>query len=197
MNMNSTAATSLASAATAKRAAVRHVAAELRQMRQTPRTERTSEWKNAFTAKRRELRTLWTQYLDLLPAEPSVPGYEESFDMWVVIDDLENERQQHEVLKQRMAELVQPHLAQAAKPQRILKQSALIAELEHVWPTIAQDLKEASRNGLTRDAKMENGWDVNAARAWADHKGKLKSQTPLTALSASTWPGEVTRHTIT
>ena len=197
MNMNSFAATSLASAVTANRTAIRHVAAELRQMRQTPRSERTSGWEIAFTARRRELRSLCILYLDLLPTESPVPGYEESFDMWVARDDLENERKQHDALKQRMAELVQPTVAQAAEPPRILKQLALVAELEHVWPTIAKDLKDASRNGLTRDAKMDNGWDVNAARAWADRKGKLKSQTPLTVLSASPWPGGVTRHTIT
>lgn len=59
-----------------------------------------------------------------------------------------------------------------ATPPRILKRRVLVSELGGDWQTIDADLKEASRNGLDA-AKVDGGWDVEKARAWAKDNGKL------------------------
>ena len=60
-------------------------------------------------------------------------------------------------------------------PPRILKKAVLIRELEHEWPTIEGDMREASRNGLSKAKTSNHGfWDVEEARRWADRNGKMK-----------------------
>lgn len=73
----------------------------------------------------------------------------------------------------------------------ILKKSALVAELEHEWPSIKEDLSEASRNGLNDAAKAEEHgyWFREKAREWARTRGKLRA-----ASSAPAWSGPVHRH---
>lgn len=80
-------------------------------------------------------------------------------------------------------------------PRRILKQKALVAEMEHKWPAIESDLSEASRNGLSAAAKVDGGWDVEAAEAWAKCRGKLKEPAAVHQLAAP-WSGTVTKHRI-
>lgn len=60
----------------------------------------------------------------------------------------------------------------------VLKKSALIAELSHVWPTIQADMQEATRNGLRDAAKVERHghWHLEGAHDWARMKGKLKRE---------------------
>lgn len=58
-----------------------------------------------------------------------------------------------------------------------MKRSALIAELEHEWPSIEADLSDARRNGLYEAHAPRHGeWYPDKARAWAKSKGKLKAQ---------------------
>lgn len=77
-------------------------------------------------------------------------------------------------------------------PLYILKKSALVRELSDEWPTIAEDLQEASRNGLKDEAHAgpHGKWDVEKARAWAASRGKLLKKkenrlpvTPFTGLA--------------
>lgn len=82
----------------------------------------------------------------------------------------------------------QPQREQAepdAAERRALKKAALIAELVHEWPTIEADISEAARNGLdAARVKDRAGWYyVDAARQWAEPRGKLKK--PHNALSGS------------
>jgi hypothetical protein len=82
-----------------------------------------------------------------------------------------------------------------AEKRRVFKKNALVHELQGEWPTIEQDLSEASRNGLKNAAKaQEHGnWDVQKARDWAESKGKLKKVAQVVPLHAA-WPGNVTTH---
>lgn len=92
--------------------------------------------------------------------------------------------------------LAEPEPVQAAPAtpdRRIMKRNALVRELEIEWPTIERDLSDASRNGLSAAAKANKGWDVDAAKAWADSKGKLKKAAQVVPLNGP-WPGIITRH---
>ena len=73
-----------------------------------------------------------------------------------------------------------------------MKKAALIAALEHKWPSIEADIKEATRNGLKAAAHTgkHGEWDESKARAWATSKGKTKQTASIGA-----WPGAVTRLT--
>ena len=75
-----------------------------------------------------------------------------------------------------------PLQGQPIEKPRILKRVALVAELQHEWPTIDGDLREASRNGLKDLAHTGTGWDVEKARQWADSKGK-----PTNSAKAPIW----------
>lgn len=72
---------------------------------------------------------------------------------------------------------------------RILKKSALVAELASDWPSIEADLQEAARNGLkaTAHAGKHGEWDASKARAWALRKGKLQQARPTMETTASPW----------
>lgn len=85
-----------------------------------------------------------------------------------------------------------PVLTTPAESRRILKAKALIAELEHEWPSIRADISEASRNGLSDVAHAGKGWDVEHARTWADSRGKLSK--PAQVHHLNEWPGRVTRN---
>lgn len=77
----------------------------------------------------------------------------------------------------------------------ILKKKALITQLEHEWPSIEADLKDATRNGLKDAAAtgVHGEWFAEPARAWAQRKGKLKQAAPAHPLD-NVWPGTVTRN---
>lgn len=81
-----------------------------------------------------------------------------------------------------------------AEKRRVYKRKALVQELQGEWPTIDQDLSEASRNGLNAaKAEMHGHWDFHKARGWAQSKGKLVKSAEGRTLSIG-WPGKVTRH---
>lgn len=80
---------------------------------------------------------------------------------------------------------------------RIMKLSALIAELEFEWSTVREDIREATRNGL-KDAAHSGKygmWDCEKARAWAVSMGKIKRDTPVHSLTGA-WAGSITRNKI-
>ena len=69
--------------------------------------------------------------------------------------------------------------AATAEPQAedIRKRETLISELEPEWKSIERDLRDASRNGLSR-AKVPNRqgyWFVEQAKRWARENGKMRS----------------------
>jgi hypothetical protein len=81
-----------------------------------------------------------------------------------------------------------------AGERRVLKKNVLVQELEGEWPTIKEDLSEASRNGLNAaKAEGHGNWDVDRAKAWAESKGKLVKSADVHTLP-NRWPGQVTRH---
>ena len=79
-----------------------------------------------------------------------------------------------------------------------MKKSALIAALEYEWPSIEDDISEATRNGLKAAAHTgkHGKWDKDKARAWAVSNGKVKQSAPIHPLTGA-WPGTTTRHKIT
>ena len=81
-----------------------------------------------------------------------------------------------------------PEPAPAEPTPTIMKKKALIAQLEHEWPSIEADLKEATRNGLkdAAAAGVHGEWRIEPARAWAQRKGKLKQAAPAHPL-ANVW----------
>lgn len=66
----------------------------------------------------------------------------------------------------------------------ILKRELLVERLVSIWPSIADDLQEGSRNWLMAaagvDAKQygRGCYDVQRALAWARAQGKLRGSTP-------------------
>ena len=79
-----------------------------------------------------------------------------------------------------------------------MKKSALIAAFEYEWPSIEDDISEATRNRLKAAAHTgkHGEWDKDKARAWAVSNGKIKQSAPVHSL-AGAWPGTTTRHKIT
>ena len=77
-----------------------------------------------------------------------------------------------------------------------MKKSALIAEFEYEWPSIVEDISEATRNGLKAAAHTgkHGRWDTDKARAWAVSNGKIKQSAPVHSLAAA-WSGTTTRPT--
>lgn len=88
----------------------------------------------------------------------------------------------------------EPAMTAPAEKRRVLKKTALVQKLLGEWPTIEQDLSEASRNGLNAaKAEGHGNWDVDRAKAWAESKGKLVKAAQVHMLQAA-WPGNVTAH---
>lgn len=80
-------------------------------------------------------------------------------------------------------------------PRNVMKKKALIDEVLYEWPTVEADIREASRNGLKKEAHAGKHaeWDVDLARQWAKKNGKLKTAHAESHPHAH-WPGGVTRH---
>ena len=83
---------------------------------------------------------------------------------------------------------VEPVHVAPAEPGRILKKRVLVQNLQHRWPTIEADLKEASRNGLSAAAHRDKGWCEMSAEKWADQEGRLRG---AASQINSGWPGMV------
>lgn len=62
----------------------------------------------------------------------------------------------------------------------LIKREVLVSKHVRAWPTIERDLKDASENGLSAEAKSdERGmWWEAAALAWATARGKLRETGP-------------------
>lgn len=88
----------------------------------------------------------------------------------------------------------EPVQAAPAIQPRALKRAALIAELQGEWPSIKNDLSDASRNGLdaAKLAQQHGMWNPDVAMEWAKSRGKLAQQ--RTGMSPATWCGPITRH---
>lgn len=63
----------------------------------------------------------------------------------------------------------------------MVKRGALIDRYRVRWPTIERDLRDAASNGLSAEARADKMgyWHEEAAKAWAERKGKLRPQTTL------------------
>ncbi|MGB4061123.1 MAG: hypothetical protein WBK26_13020 [Burkholderiaceae bacterium] len=86
--------------------------------------------------------------------------------------------------------------ASATEKTTVLKRSALIHKHRPRWPTVEDDLGEASRNGLKSAASVAHGmWRESKALAWAESRGKLKDGGNVTGMP-SAWAGAVRVHTI-
>ena len=60
-------------------------------------------------------------------------------------------------------------------PSFTMTKAAMIEQHKHEWPTIARDIADAKRNGLSGVAKESaRGWREAEAMEWARTKGKLK-----------------------
>lgn len=79
----------------------------------------------------------------------------------------------------------------AETDRRAVKKVGLIAELGHEWASIEADLKEAKDNGLhAARVPGQRGWYyVDAARQWAEARGKLKARAAI-----SPWTGATRVH---
>lgn len=64
------------------------------------------------------------------------------------------------------------------------KRSALIAELCGVWPTIKNDLNEASRNGLDKAKRGGSDWCVQDCIRWGATKGKITKHRAVSFIRA-------------
>lgn len=90
--------------------------------------------------------------------------------------------------------VIAPAPAPATEKPATLKRQALIDRHLPRWPTVDNDLKEASRNGLSAAANISHSnWDESKALAWAQSNGKLKDSDNVINL-ASVWPGDVIFH---
>jgi hypothetical protein len=73
----------------------------------------------------------------------------------------------------------EPHGQRAGEQEEILrKRDAFILEFERIWPSIARDLRDASRNGLSLVASDNKFgyWKVSPALNWAMQRGKLENK---------------------
>ena len=86
---------------------------------------------------------------------------------------------------------------ETVKQVNAMKKAALIAALEYEWPSIEDNISEATRNGLKAAAHTgkHGEWDKDKAREWAVSNGKIKQSAPVHSLAAA-WAGTTTRHTI-
>jgi hypothetical protein len=88
-------------------------------------------------------------------------------------------------------ELADPEPRPAATGSRLrTTKAAMIAQHKHEWPTVAQDIKDAQRNGLSGAAKAgAREWHEPEAMAWALAKNR-RQKSPITELTtvASTMP---------
>lgn len=98
-----------------------------------------------------------------------------------------------QVARPAPAAQVEPVQAGPAMQTRAMKRRALIDEFRNEWPSIEDDLREASRNGLDSAKLPKHGmWDADKAMAWAKSQGKLTKQ--ITGMEPATWCGPVIRH---
>lgn len=96
-----------------------------------------------------------------------------------------------QVARPAPAAQVEPVQAGPTEARRILKKRVMVDELLREWPTIENDLKESSR-GTHKELKAANVsygmWDVDAARAWAESRGKLVRVTAAESIDTA-WAG--------
>lgn len=89
-----------------------------------------------------------------------------------------------------------PPPAPAAEKPVTIKRQALIDKHLPRWPTVENDLNEASRNDLKKEASVAHGvWDEQKALVWAESRGKLIGGNPAARI-AGHWPGPVLVHKI-
>lgn len=113
---------------------------------------------SGFTPKRVTLEELEAQELVKVRSERSVRDIQDVAD------------QAAATVTQAQAKAVES-MSQA---EQIVGSAALVTRNRSRWETIKTDLREASRNGLSKAAKVgRNKWNETAALAWADTKGKL------------------------
>ena len=138
----------------------------------------------------------------LLPTAPMVDEYGDDSSI-ILLNDLRDflktrgisveveVEQPAQVARPAPAAQVEPVQAGPTEARRILKKRVMVDELLREWPTIENDLKESSR-GTHKELKAANVsygmWDVDAARAWAESRGKLVRVTAAESIDTA-WAG--------
>jgi hypothetical protein len=64
------------------------------------------------------------------------------------------------------------------KASQPFKKAAIFISHSSHWPDIANDFSNASRNGLSKAARVKGGWNEAGVIGWAIRKGRLKNATP-------------------
>jgi len=65
----------------------------------------------------------------------------------------------------------------ATAPTQPFKKVAIVNSYSQLWPDIGYDFSNASRNGLSKAARVKGGWNEAELIRWAIRKGRLKNAT--------------------
>ena len=65
----------------------------------------------------------------------------------------------------------------ATAPTQPFKKVAIVNSYSQHWPEIVNDFSNASRNGLSKTARVKGGWDEAETIRWAIRKGRLQNAT--------------------
>lgn len=75
-----------------------------------------------------------------------------------------------------------------------MTKSAMLKEFLGSWPTIENDLNNASRNGLDKAKSGKRKWSRAKAEQWAIANAKMSVSSQAPRVASSVWPHGVVRH---
>lgn len=78
-------------------------------------------------------------------------------------------------------QLKMPSKSAAQGPEFSMTRAAMVDQHKHQWPSIENDISNASQNGLVNAKSGAKGWHESAALAWARANNKLKSAKPASS----------------